>query len=40
VPRVIWITLGGFIFFGVYEKVKVLTWTLFPTLKNKNIIPS
>ncbi|KAH0945272.1 hypothetical protein HN011_004725 [Eciton burchellii] len=40
VPRVIWITLGGFIFFGVYEKVKVLTWTLFPTLKNKNIIPN
>ncbi|XP_011349549.1 S-adenosylmethionine mitochondrial carrier protein homolog isoform X2 [Ooceraea biroi] len=37
-PRIIWITLGGFIFFGVYEEAKVLTWTLFPTLKNTNTV--
>ncbi len=24
VPRVIWITIGGAIFFGVYEKTKTL----------------
>lgn len=29
VPRVIWITIGGGIFFGVYEKTKTLVgWTL------------
>ncbi|EFN83348.1 S-adenosylmethionine mitochondrial carrier protein, partial [Harpegnathos saltator] len=32
-PRIIWITLGGFIFFGVYEKTKVLTQIIFPMLK-------
>ncbi|XP_012540266.1 S-adenosylmethionine mitochondrial carrier protein homolog [Monomorium pharaonis] len=32
-PRVMWITLGGFIFFGVYEEAKVLTHTVFPMLK-------
>lgn len=24
IPRVLWISLGGFIFFGTYEKIKVL----------------
>ncbi|XP_032671771.1 S-adenosylmethionine mitochondrial carrier protein homolog isoform X2 [Odontomachus brunneus] len=33
VPRVTWITLGGFIFFGVYEEAKVLTQVIFPMLK-------
>ena len=23
-PRVMWISIGGFVFFGVYEKVKTL----------------
>ncbi|XP_011881414.1 PREDICTED: S-adenosylmethionine mitochondrial carrier protein homolog, partial [Vollenhovia emeryi] len=32
-PRVMWITLGGFIFFGIYEEAKVLTHTIFPMLK-------
>ncbi|XP_012217180.1 S-adenosylmethionine mitochondrial carrier protein homolog isoform X2 [Linepithema humile] len=32
-PRVIWITLGGFMFFGVYEEARVLTQTIFPMLK-------
>ncbi|XP_011172755.1 S-adenosylmethionine mitochondrial carrier protein homolog isoform X2 [Solenopsis invicta] len=32
-PRIMWITLGGFIFFGVYEEAKVLTRTIFPMLK-------
>ncbi|KAL6261191.1 hypothetical protein P5V15_008715 [Pogonomyrmex californicus] len=32
-PRVMWITLGGFIFFGVYEETKVLTHIVFPMLK-------
>jgi len=32
-PRVLWITLGGFIFFGIYEETKVLTDTIFPMLK-------
>ncbi|KAL0100413.1 hypothetical protein PUN28_019633 [Cardiocondyla obscurior] len=31
-PRVMWITLGGFIFFGMYEEAKVLTHTIFPIL--------
>lgn len=31
--RVMWITLGGFIFFGVYEEAKALTYTIFPMLK-------
>lgn len=33
VPRVIWITLGGFMFFGVYEEARVLTQIIFPMLK-------
>ncbi|XP_011638941.1 S-adenosylmethionine mitochondrial carrier protein homolog [Pogonomyrmex barbatus] len=32
-PRVMWITLGGFIFFGVYEEAKVFTHIVFPMLK-------
>ncbi|KYN00726.1 hypothetical protein ALC62_08408 [Cyphomyrmex costatus] len=32
-PRVMWITLGGFIFFGVYEETKVLAHLIFPMLK-------
>ncbi|XP_014467654.1 PREDICTED: S-adenosylmethionine mitochondrial carrier protein homolog [Dinoponera quadriceps] len=32
-PRVMWITLGGFIFFGVYEEAKVFTQVIFPMLK-------
>ncbi|XP_072761960.1 S-adenosylmethionine mitochondrial carrier protein homolog isoform X2 [Anoplolepis gracilipes] len=28
-PRLMWITLGGFIFFGVYEEAKVLTKNIF-----------
>ncbi|XP_018310506.1 S-adenosylmethionine mitochondrial carrier protein homolog [Mycetomoellerius zeteki] len=32
-PRVTWITLGGFIFFGIYEEAKVLTHIIFPMLK-------
>lgn len=32
-PRITWITLGGFTFFGVYEKAKVLTQTMFPMLR-------
>lgn len=32
-PRVMWITLGGFIFFGVYEEAKVLAHTIFPMLR-------
>jgi len=28
-----WITIGGFIFFGVYEEAKELTHTIFPVLK-------
>ncbi|KAG5346768.1 U183 protein, partial [Acromyrmex charruanus] len=32
-PRIMWITLGGFIFFGVYEEAKVLTHIIFPMLK-------
>ncbi|XP_012262810.2 S-adenosylmethionine mitochondrial carrier protein-like [Athalia rosae] len=31
VPRVLWITLGGFIFFGIYEKTKVITDKFLPT---------
>lgn len=30
-PRVAWITVGGFIFFGIYEQTKVLTTRLLPT---------
>ncbi|XP_029672998.1 S-adenosylmethionine mitochondrial carrier protein homolog isoform X4 [Formica exsecta] len=28
-PRITWITLGGFIFFGVYEEARVLTKNIF-----------
>ncbi|GAB1867078.1 S-adenosylmethionine mitochondrial carrier protein homolog [Camponotus japonicus] len=28
-PRITWITLGGFIFFGVYEEARVLTENIF-----------
>ena len=26
-PRVGWITLGGFVFFGAYEKAQEMLWT-------------
>jgi len=25
VPRTLWISIGGFVFFGVYEKIKTVT---------------
>ncbi|XP_076231779.1 mitochondrial S-adenosylmethionine carrier protein-like isoform X2 [Calliopsis andreniformis] len=39
-PRVIWITMGGFIFFGAYEKAKtIVTKYLFdPFISNKESI--
>ena len=32
VPRTLWISIGGFVFFGVYEKMKIFTTSFI----NKN----
>ena len=29
-PRVMWITIGGFVYFGVYEEVRGLLLPVFP----------
>lgn len=31
-PRIMWITLGGFMFFGIYEETRVCVQTIFPML--------
>ncbi|KAK6046698.1 hypothetical protein COOONC_15797 [Cooperia oncophora] len=37
VPRVLWMTAGGFVFFGAYETVLALSYWVRPDKKKKNL---